>query len=148
MLLSCAACVDEGAVSQGGGTADGEVVNNTQIGNYAVEIKGCRLAEDYLGKSVVIINFGFTNNGDEAAAFYTSLTYEVYQNGIGLNESWMLADGTNYSSDNQTKEIKTGATLGVEVAYELNDTTTDVEVEVSELFSFSDKKITKLFTMA
>ena len=35
----------------------------------------------------------------------------------------------------------------VEVAYELNDTTTDIEVEVKELFSFSDKTITKTFSI-
>ena len=46
------------------------------------------------------------------------------------------------------KDIKKGASLEVEVAYELNDSTTDVEVEVSELFSFSDKVIKKTFTIA
>ena len=46
------------------------------------------------------------------------------------------------------KEIKKGATLDVEVAYELNDATTDVEIEVKELFSFSEKVITKTFKIA
>lgn len=67
---------------------------------------------------------------------------------MGLNEAYLLADDANYSSDNQTKEIKKGASLDVEVAYELNDTTSDVEVEVKELFSFSDRTITKTFSIA
>ena len=41
-----------------------------------------------------------------------------------------------------------GATIEVEVAYELNDTTTDIEVEVSELISFNDSMITKTFSIA
>ena len=45
------------------------------------------------------------------------------------------------------KEIKKGATLSVEVAYTLNDTATPVEIEVSEMFSLNDNKITKTFTI-
>ena len=51
----------------------------------------------------------------------------------------MADDSANYSADNQNKEIKKGASLEVEVAYVLNDTTRDLEVEISELFSYSDK---------
>ena len=46
------------------------------------------------------------------------------------------------------KEIKKGATLEVECAYELNDTTTDIEVEVTETFSFDDEIVTKTFSIA
>ena len=53
----------------------------------------------------------------------------------------------NYSDDNQYKKIKSGTSLSVEVAYKLNDTKTDVEVEVSELYSYSDKKVTKIFSI-
>ena len=37
--------------------------------------------------------------------------------------------------------------IDVEVAYELNDETTPVDVEVKELFSFDDKTITKTFSI-
>ena len=43
------------------------------------------------------------------------------------------------------KEIKSGVTLEVEAAYELNDAETKIDVEVSELISFSDDKISKSF---
>ena len=46
------------------------------------------------------------------------------------------------------KEIKKGATLSVDVAYTLNDETTPIDVEVSEIFSLTDKKITKTFTIS
>ena len=118
------------------------------LGDYNVEIKSCRLAEDYLGKPVVIVTYTFTNYANDAEAFYVTIEDHVYQDGIGLNESYVLADSANYSSDNQMKEIKTGASLDVEVAYELNDSTTDIEVEVEEYFSFTDKKVTKTFSIA
>lgn len=132
---------------QGSGSA--EKGEETNIGDYTVEIASCRLAKDWEGKDVVIVKYIYTNvANDEATSFMVAFDEEVYQNGVGLNESIMLDDSANYSSDNQMKDIKKGASLEVEVAYELNDTTTDIEVEVEELFSFSDTKITKTFSIA
>ena len=144
-LVFCLCACGGSTTSQGSGNAESSQTIDNKLGDYSIDIKSCRIAEDYEGKPVVIITYGFTNNGKDSAAFYTSVTEEVYQNGIGLNESYVVADSANYDSSNQTKEIKTGSTLDVEVAYELNDTTTDVEVEVTEWISFSDKKLTKTF---
>ena len=65
-----------------------------------------------------------------------------------MNESYFLDNSANYSSDNQNKEIKKGATIEVEVAYKLNDNFTPIEVEVKELFSFTDKTLTKTFDIS
>lgn len=120
-----------------------------QLGDYSVIIDSCRLAEDYADKPVVIVKYIFTNvKSEEAACFSWTIENAVYQNGVGLNEAYILEDSANYSSDNQTKEIKKGASLEVEVAYELDDETTDIEVEVKELISFDNKVITKTFSIA
>lgn len=122
--------------------------DKAEIADCSVDIKSCRLAEDFQGKPVVIVTYSFTNNKDEAKSFMLAFEHEVYQNGVGLNESWVLAESANYSADNQTKKIQKGASLEVEVAYELNDTATDISVEVSALFSFDDSKVTKTFPIA
>ena len=132
--------------NQGEGTIETEK-DDSNLGDYQVEISSCRLAKSYDDKPVVIVKYKFTNNSEDATAFYTAFDDEVYQNGIGLNEAYVLKDNAKYSADNQTKDIKKGASLDVEVAYELNDTTTDIEIEVKELFSFSDKTITKTFSI-
>ena len=129
-------------------TANNTPNKDNKLGNYIVEIKSYRLAEDYQGEPIVIVKYGFTNNDNDASAFYLSLSDHVYQNGIGLNECYFVDDSANYSSDNQTKEIKQGASIDVEVAYKLNDTTSDIEIEVSELISFSSKKVTKTFKIS
>ena len=121
--------------------------NTNSLGDYSVVIDSCRLAKDYEGKDVVIIKYVFTNNADDSTSFMVAFEDTVYQNGIGLNEAYILDDSANYSSDNQMKDIKPGSTLDVEVAYVLNDTTTDIEVEVKELFSFDDKTISKTFSI-
>lgn len=133
---------------QGSGAASsGESSSN--LGDYSVVIDSCRLAKDYEGKDVVIVKYIFTNvSGENATAFWTAFDDTVYQNGVGLNESYFVSDSAGYSSDNQMKEIKAGASLDVEVAYELNDTTTDIEVEVKELISFNDDVVTKTFSIA
>lgn len=133
---------------QGKGKADTQAAND-ELGDYTVTIDSCRLAKDYEGKDVVIVKYTYTNVGnDTPTSFMIAFDDNVFQNGVGLNTSYFVADDANYSSDNQSKEIKKGASLEVEVAYELNDTTTDIEVEVQELFSFSDKTIKKTFKIA
>lgn len=140
---------EDGESNQGSGNADKTAAtDNTAIGDYSLVIDSCRLAKDYEGKDVVIVKYKFTNeNDDNPTAFYLTFDDTVYQNGVGLNEAYVLKDSAKYSADNQTKEIKKGATIDVEVAYELNDTKTDIEVEVEELFSFSDKTIKKTFSI-
>lgn len=119
----------------------------SNVGNYSVEIKEARITETYDGKAAVVITYGFTNNAENAVSFLTAFEATAYQGGVGLNEVFMLKDGDLYSSDNQYKEIKTGATLDVDIAYELNDTETDVEVEVEEFLGWTDDKVTKTFTI-
>ena len=97
----------------------------------------------------MIVKYVFTNvSDDNATAFFTAFDETVYQNGVGLNEAYILDDSANYSSDNQTKKIKKGSSIEVEVAYELNDATTDIEVEVEEFFSFEDTVIKKTFQIS
>ena len=135
-------------INQGTGTAEtAESISN--IGKYKGEIKSCRVVKDYTGKDVVIVKYLFTNvSDDDATSFMVAFDDQVYQNGVSLNASYFLDDSANYSADNQTKEIKKGASLEVEVAYELNDNTTDIEVEVKELFSFNDTVVSKTFSIA
>ena len=128
--------------------AEASKVDENTLGKYSIVIDSCRLAEDFEGNPVVIVKYVFTNNNDTPTAFNLAVADDVFQDGIGLNDSFFLADSADYSSDNKTKKIKKGSTLEVESAYALNDLTTDITVEVSELISFSDKKVTRTFSIA
>ena len=150
LVIGVVACSNDSEVSdQGKGEVSGNGTSSATLGDYEVVIDSCRLATDYEGKEVVIVKYIFTNkNNDDASAFYTSVQPTVFQNGVGLNEAYFLNDNAGYSSDNQTKEIKKGASLDVEVAYILNDTTSDIDVEVKEWISLNDKKIVKTFSLS
>ena len=132
---------------QGSGKAEAGA-QQSNLGEYSVDIVSCRLSKDYEGDPVVIVKYTFTNNSDEAAAFDWTFEDTVYQDGVGLNKAYVLADSANYDEGNQTKKIKSNTSLDVEVAYELNDTATDITIEVKELFSFDDDTVTKTFSIA
>lgn len=134
--------------NQGNGNVE-STEDKANLGKYSVKIDSCRLAEDFEGKPVVIVKYIFENvSNDTATSFMVAVQDNVYQNGVGLNEAYFLADGVEYNSDNATKEIKKGASIEVEVAYVLNDTTTDIDVEVTEFISFNDDVVTKTFKIA
>lgn len=121
----------------------------SNLGDYNVEIMGCRLAKDYSGNDIVIVKYNFANiEDDDPASFSIAIEDNVYQDGVGLNQCYFADESADYNSDNSLKEIKKGASIEVEVAYALNDSTTDIEVEVKELFSFiDDTVITKTFSL-
>ncbi len=138
---------DSDATTQGTGIAEkDDTASNLE--NYRIDILSCRLATDYEGKPIAIIKYAFTNNANEPASFYLTFEDKAYQNGVSLNTCYVVDDNVEYLSDNKTKEIKKGATLEIEEAYVLNDTTSDIEVEISQLFSFNDKTISKTFKIA
>ena len=138
---------EEGSTEDQGSGSAAQDESGNNLGNYRVEILSSRLAKDYEDKDVVVVKYKFTNNSDDSASFDVAFMDYAYQDGIGLDRAYVLDDSANYNDDNKSKSIKPGATLELEIAYKLNDTTTDVEVEVEEFISFSDKKITKTFSI-
>ena len=147
-LLFAVGSGESTTTDQGNGTVEESLTDSTKLGKYNIEIKSCRLAKDYDGKDIVIVTYSYTNNSENPAAFTFTFDDSAFQNGIGLPKSYFVSDSANYNSDNQNKEIKKGATLDVEVAYELEDTTSNIEVEVKELISFSDDMVKKTFSLA
>ena len=150
--LGCAACASGAADTDptppvGSGEGQGEV-DTGKLGNYIVNITSYRLGHDYEGNPVIYVSYEYTNNGSEAAAFAWTFDYHAYQNGIELESCYVPDDADNYDSALASSEIKPGVTLVLECAYVLRDTTTPVEVEVSELISLSDDKVEKTFEIA
>lgn len=145
-FFAIASSSDGEKTEQEAAKADAQATDSN-VGEYSVDIKSARLTEDYEGKSVVVITYGFTNNSDDAASFYIAFSDKVYQDGVGLEKAYVLDDSDPYDDGNQYKDIKTGATLDVEVAYVLNNSESDVVVEVKELISFNNDMVTRTFSI-
>lgn len=117
------------------------------LGDSKVEIGDCVLTKTYDGKDAIVINLKFTNNADDAKSYMASLISKAFQDGVEL-DSAIVMDDSVYDSDLQLKELKKGATIDVQVAYELANVTSDVEFEVEEFLSFDDAKVEKTFVIA
>ncbi len=113
-----------------------EATNNT-VGDYGCVIKSAKLTKNWEGKDTVLLTYEFTNNSSSPASFDVALIDHVYQDGIGLETTFLSDDDT----DLLDVEIKPGVSKDVRKAYLLRNTSTDLEVEISELISFSDEKI-------
>ena len=126
-----------------------EIPQQGNLGKYSVEILSCRVAIDYEGKPVVIVKYSFENVSDsKAASFVWNVSDKVYQNGMELENAYLLDDSANYDSEKKSVEIQKGTKIEVEVAYVLRDTTSDIEVEVGRLISTEEAVLKKTFTIA
>lgn len=128
---------------------DGDQVQEGQgaLGDYKIEIKDATLTEDYAGKPALVVTYSFTNNSDTEQSFMVAVSDQAYQDGVQL-QTTVPAFGSDIDTSSQMSNIKPGATIEVPAIYSLSNTTSDVEVEVSELISLSDAKVVKTFSIA
>ncbi|MDR0853495.1 MAG: DUF5067 domain-containing protein [Clostridiales Family XIII bacterium] len=124
-----------------------EPSDSGELGDYSFAIKDFQLVKDYEGKDAILIRFDFTNNSDEAKSFIWSADNKAFQDGIELETAIQSYDD-GLSDDNASKDIQPGTTIEVYEVYLLSNTTSPVEVELTELISFSDDKLVKTFDIA
>lgn len=110
----------------------------------AVEIKDAHLTTDYEGNPAIVITYSWTNNSDDANMAMVTTMGNAYQGGIGL-ETAIVMDDPNYDSNLYSTNIQPGATLDVQQAYVLRDTTTPVQYELEQFLNMSDTKAVKEF---
>ena len=102
---------------------------------YSVTIDDSRVVEDYDGAPCIAVDFTFTNVSDDTpTSMQLATNITVYQDGVECEEAWFADD----NSDGYTNKVKAGVSVQVTRVYKLQNTTSDVEVEVGQLFSWSD----------
>ncbi len=112
-----------------------------------IEIDSYRLCQDANGKDVIIIKYLLKNQGKTATSLFYEGDFYVYQNGIQLMEYYEeLPQTCAYDAEDQMKNIKGGVEYYAEIAYSLENTEDDVEVEVDDYGLFDGKK-QKVFAM-
>ena len=114
------------------------------LGDFQIEIGDATMGKDYEGKDAIIITYKWSHSADEAKNFMFAFSDKAFQGGIQL-ETAIMVEGVDSSAS--MLDIKAGVTLEVKEAYLLRDTTTLVEIEVSELISFSKEMVAKSFDL-
>ncbi|MBR6391868.1 MAG: DUF5067 domain-containing protein [Eubacterium sp.] len=117
---------------------DADNASDSAIGSYECVVKEAKICKNWEGKDSVKITYTFTNNSSDAASFDIALSDEVYQDGIQLESTFISSDDDDWGID---VKIKPGMSKDVSKVYILRDTKTDLDVEISELISFSDDKL-------
>ena len=115
-----------------------ETPNEDSTNEYIVEITGCTVTEDYEGNPALVVLMTWTNNSDETASYAWTLNADAYQDGVGLEFGILLNSDYSDMSNAKMTEIKPGVSLEVAEVFSLRDTSTPVEIEISELISFDD----------
>lgn len=127
-------------------TAPAENTGEGDLAEYHVRVTGYQLIKDYEGKDAIVLDYEFTNNGEEATSALYALYFKLFQNGIQLEHAFVVDD--NYDSENDSKDIKTGVTLACQCAYVLENTISPVEVEITKAFSFSNASVSYVIDLA
>ena len=114
-----------------------------KVGDYTVVIKSATVTTDYEGNPAIVVNYNWTNGSTETKMALTAVLAKAFQDGVQLDSAMMLSD--NYTPNTAT-ELKPGASLDVQAAFVLRNTTSPVEFELSEAFAFdNDQVVAKTF---
>lgn len=128
--------VSEPATQNDVQSASEQVSGAVNIGDYDVEIKSAFKTVDYEGNPALVITYTWTNNSDDTTSALASLMEKAFQDGVQL-EFAILGEVDGYDPNPYMTEIRPGTSLDVQHAFVLRSDSV-VEVEVSDLFGFSD----------
>lgn len=135
MLLGMTAC---------GEKKDSGDPNQITIGDYEAVYTGSEIVKDSDDEDAIAITFRYTNNSDEAQSFQWAFYFHLFQNGVELSYAtvWVSEDSYDTLDEALNTEVQPGSTLDVTLTYKLNDLTSPVEVEFSDLLDEENDKLT------
>ena len=118
--------------------------NVIKLGDYELRYKGACIMEDSSGKDAIVLTLDFTNNSKENASYLWSVSETVMQNGVELEVASVITDYETFDvvTNNQFKEIEPGATLEVQTAFVLADTTSTVKATFEQMLGKKNGTIT------
>ncbi len=127
MLLTLAACGEK--------EKETKEDNILKIGKYEAVYTGSEIVKNSNDEDVIVINFDFTNNSDEAKSFEWAYYYNVFQEGIGLSYAAIFVSEDSYDTldESMRTDVQPGKTIPVSMTYKLNSLTAPVEIEVTDL---------------
>ena len=111
--------------------------------DYEVKINDVTLTDDGEGKDLIVLSISFTNNSDSGTSFSSAINTELFQNDIALKSGHLPYNHPSHNSDlssNSYTDIKKGASIELQVVYELNDAKNPVEIKCIDSSSY-DKAV-------
>lgn len=122
---------------------DSNVASGT-LGAYSVSILDSSIMKDSDGNDCIVVTFEWSHTEKESQSFWLAFSNRAYQDGIEIEKAY-VRDLPHKTDDTK---IKAGAVLKTQVAFKLSNTKSPVEVEITEMFSFSNDKVEKTFVLS
>lgn len=115
--------------------------DNTSVStdSYDFAIKGASLVKDIDGNDAIIVDCTWTNNSEETTSALVAMMGQAFQDGVQLETAAVEDQDGVYDGDAQWKDIRPGTTQDFQLAYELPNTTSKVEFELSVFLGGADK---------
>ena len=138
MIFSLAAC---GKDNGGDETKDPSLLT---VGEFELLYKGACIMEDFEGNDALVLTLDFTNNSEESTDYFWSIYETAMQNGTELEMAVVYLNVETLESvdDSQYQDVAPGTTVEVQTAFELADTTGEVEITFEEMTGSKSDSIT------
>lgn len=108
-------------------------------GKYGIELKDAQVVTNYEGKNILVVKYTFTNYSEDTTSATVALYIKAFQDGVQLENGFLYTDDLTEDlaplQENDWKDIRPGASIDCYAGFEL-DSTSEVEVEVTEFISF------------
>ena len=136
MLLSLAAC--------GKGAEENKDPNLLKVGEFELLYKDACIMKDYEGNDALVLTLDFTNNSEETTDYFWAIYETAMHNGTELEMGIVYLDAETLESvdDSQYQNVDPGATVEIQTAFELDDTTGEVEITFEEMTGSKNDSIT------
>lgn len=108
-----------------------ELPDRGSYDDYDISIDAAEIVDGYEGE-VVRIYYTFTNNGDEAVNFWSTVYPVAYQDGVELNYGYAEEDVAE--DENDTVDVQPGESIVVTTIYEIRSYN-PVEIELEDFWT-------------
>ena len=118
--------------------------NELKIGSYELLYKGAKLMKDYDGNDAIVLTLDYTNNSKETTSYLWSVVETATQNGAELEMATIFTSEDSFDTvtESQFSDVEPGATMEIQIAYVLTDTTSEVELIFEEILGNKSGKLT------
>lgn len=111
---------------------------------FYVSVDDVVVTDDGEGTSLLVLALTFTNNAESPASFGTAVKTELYQNDIALKSGYLPYNhpaANDELESNSYIDVKKGASLPVQIVYQLLDASTPVEMCLVDNMSYDQRVV-------
>ena len=110
---------------------------------FDVSVDNVTITDDGEGHNVIVIDYTFTNNSDEATSFGSAVEANLFQDGVALSSGYLnykhpLADEEGF--EKAYTDVKSGGSVKIRSVYQLTSSS-NVEIQLIDRISFDNAEI-------